>query len=63
MKKSDDYKWMSSGDKIIYEDFMTYGIDTEDDLIYTPDEFESHFNKWKEEKGYKLNYNMKLLLH
>lgn len=52
------YKWMVSGDKLIRNEFITEILDSGEDLVCTSDEFESHFDKWKEEKGYKLSYDM-----
>lgn len=52
----DKYKWVLPGDKLIRNEFMTELLDSGVDLVCTSEEFESHFNKWKEEQGYKLNH-------
>ena len=51
-KETKEKNWTLPGVKLTQEEFMAGIKKAEEGPFYTPEEFESRFEKWKKEKGY-----------
>ena len=52
VKTKQEKNWTLPGVKLTHEEFLAGIKKAKEGLFYSPEEFESRFDKWKKEKGY-----------
>ena len=52
VKTKQEKNWSLPGVKLTHEEFLAGIKKAEEGPFYSPEEFESRFDKWKKEKGY-----------
>jgi predicted transcriptional regulator len=51
IKKAEEKDWTTPGVKLTHEEFVAGIRKAEEGPFFTPEEFESRFEKWKKKKG------------